>query len=145
MPWLLFENISVIWAKWDGNMRLFCLNICFWVRKKLIFARHFCCSRTFYLFFKVFLLLNSQNPRNCFSIRISSKFFLSIFFCRFNPVREAERPFTVDEIVSLLQRHVSDMYPSFKQAFLTFDEVRSNLQKWWEFCVTSIIHELCFG
>ncbi|PIK51188.1 putative EF-hand calcium-binding domain-containing protein 6 [Apostichopus japonicus] len=43
---------------------------------------------------------------------------------KFNPVREAERPFTVDEIVSLLQRHVSDMYPSFKQAFLTFDENR---------------------
>ncbi|KAJ8031739.1 EF-hand calcium-binding domain-containing protein 6 [Holothuria leucospilota] len=43
---------------------------------------------------------------------------------KFNPVREAESPMTVEEILDLLHKHVSNMYTSFKQAFLQFDENR---------------------
>ena len=42
---------------------------------------------------------------------------------RVNPIREAEGNMPASEILEMLHKHVKNMYPSIKQAFLAFDEV----------------------
>ncbi|XP_006816237.1 EF-hand calcium-binding domain-containing protein 6-like [Saccoglossus kowalevskii] len=41
-----------------------------------------------------------------------------------NPIRESDKKIQPNEILKLLHRHVINMYPSLKQAFLSFDDNR---------------------
>ncbi|XP_022111865.1 EF-hand calcium-binding domain-containing protein 6-like [Acanthaster planci] len=41
-----------------------------------------------------------------------------------NPIREGDREMEVEEILTLLHKHVTNMYPSIKEAFLAFDQNR---------------------
>ena len=49
---------------------------------------------------------------------------------RVNPIREGDGEMEADEILSLLQKHVTNMYTSIKEAFLAFDQVRPMSSGW---------------
>lgn len=51
---------------------------------------------------------------------------LFYFINRVNPIREGDSEMEVEDISRLLHKHVTNMYPSIKEAFLAFDQVRQD-------------------
>ena len=61
------------------------------------------------------------------SLQVAFQILLNVLFClmnRVNPIREGDGEMEVEDISRLLHKHVTNMYPSIKEAFLAFDQVK---------------------